>query len=263
MSVTGVSDDVVKNQSFESGKVCRNLKKSSASEYLDIQSDWRYGIRIWILFLIFSNALMCDLYVFCYPNHRRRVRPLASPAVTETGADRPCHLGESPTGCGRCWSNKAGHRSAIPKEGAGAFWCDMSPPRPARLNTFAPPLPAKTCEEFNAGEAQPSPLRDPAQIFALAALLRPSSRFLWCRRFAPRLMGIENSCLSLISPLSLSLLVYQFSCCTVSTSDIAFLPFVVTVTPCGAGPRPSFFFFFFIASFVMTSSCRIFHCEEK
>lgn len=56
------------------------------------------------------------------------------------------------------------------------------------------------------------------------------------------LMGIENSCLSLIS--SLSLQEYQFSWCTVSTSDIAFLPFVVTVTPCSAGLWPSFFYRF-------------------
>lgn len=115
----------------------------------------------------------------------------------------------------------------------------MSPPRPARLNALSPTSPAQ--------DVYPEWIQtSPAVETCLKSLLKPHCCSHWkCVLpafsdvdFSPVHNGHKNSSLSLISPLSL--LEYQFSWCTVSTSDIAFLPFVVTVTPCGAGPWPSF-----------------------
>lgn len=237
-------------------------KKSSASKSLDIQSDlFQYEIRIWILFLIFSNALMhlkSRSVRVSLPNNRSRIRPLASPTVTEPG-----QIGLV------TWESRLQVVAA-----ADPTRLDIAAPSPRKVPALLVwHVASKTC----------------ASERTLSRLCRP--------RHAKNLTWVNpNCCKTRLKSLLIPHCCSRWKCVHPALSDVdifpaldghrKFLPqlnfpslsagvsvFLVhsehlwhclpPICSYGYPMRRRTAALFFIASFVMTSSCRIFHCEEK
>lgn len=119
--MTGVLDSIIKiSQWLKQQKKCYKVLHLNLLTFKIACSN----ITVWIgikYFLIFSKTWMCLMSSsVCLPGYVEYCR-LRQQCHHRTRADRACHLGELPTGRSCCWSNKAGHYRAIPKEGARTF----------------------------------------------------------------------------------------------------------------------------------------------
>lgn len=218
---------------------------------------------MWIKNMDFNSHLQhclprADLYVFGYQIAVANLWRLAS--RHSTGADRPCHLGESPTGRGRRWSNEARHRSTVPKEGADSFGVTRRL-RDLRVQThFFSPAPPVARRAKNWTWANPKPpllLGPTSNLLLIPHLLQSLEVFSSDVDASPALDG-HRKFLPQLNFLPLSARVSAFP---VHSEHLWHrLPPICSY---GYPMRRRTAALFFIASFVLTSSCRIFHCEEK